>query len=427
MKKLFFTFLVIIGFVNLYAQAPESFSYHAIVRNNAGDPIVSQAVSFRFNILKGSPVGNVVYGEKHDVTTDNFGGVSLVIGNGTDIIGDFATIDWGGDSCFFMIELDTTGGTLYTHMGTSQLLSVPYSLYSKAAANVFSGNYNDLTNKPVTDGSETKINAGDNMIVTGSGTISNPYRITNGFSGSYDDLTNKPITDGSETKLSAGNFITITGSGTTSNPYKVSNLLSDDYNDLSNIPVTNGSETKINVGDNLTVSGSGTIDDPYLLNARMHTVGESYGGGIVFYVYDNGQHGLIAAATDQNPGIEWYNGTKRYTNTTGDGIGSGEINTTLIVALQTNDNPTGNFAAKVCADYSVTFDGVSYGDWYLPSKYELGILFSQKNNISGFDDDYYWSSTEFSSVSAWSQNFSTGIQYNLSKSLPYGVRAIRSF
>jgi uncharacterized protein (TIGR02145 family) len=33
-------------------------------------------------------------------------------------------------------------------MGTSQLLSVPYALYSKQAGNGFSGNYNDLINKP---------------------------------------------------------------------------------------------------------------------------------------------------------------------------------------------------------------------------------------------------------------------------------------
>ncbi len=339
MKKLFFTFLVIIGFVNLYAQAPEGFSYHAIVRNSAGDPIVSQAVSFRFSILKESPVGIVVYGEKLDVTTDNFGGVSLVIGNGTDKIGDFVTIDWGADNYFLKVDLDTTGGTNYTDMVTTPLLSVPYALYAKPAAYGFSGNYNDLTNKPITD----------------------------------------------------------------------------------------GSETKITVGNNLTVSGSGTIADPYLLNTRIHYVGEPYGGGIVFYVYDNGQHGLIAATADQDPRIEWYNGTKRYTNTTGDGVRAGAMNTTLIISLQTDDNQLGNFAAKVCADYSVTVDGITYGDWYLPSKHELDLLFNQKFVVGGFANNYYWSSTEFSSHGAWSQNFSIGFQYNLDKSLPYGVRAIRAF
>jgi hypothetical protein len=219
----------------------------------------------------------------------------------------------------------------------------------------------------------------------------------------------------------------VTGSGTLTQPYVIANGFSGDYNDLTNKPITNGSETKITYGNNLIVTGSGTIDDPYILNERIHAVGESYGGGIVFYVYDNGRHGLIAAATDQDPGIQWYNGTKRYTNTTGDGLGAGEMNTTLIVAMQTNDDQLGNFAAKVCADYSVIVNGFTFGDWYLPSKYELAILFGQKNFVGDFNNDYYWSSTEFSSVSAWSINFADGIQYNLNKSLSYGVRAIRAF
>jgi hypothetical protein len=103
------------------------------------------------------------------------------------------------------------------------------------------------------------------------------------------------------------------------------------------------------------------------------------------------------------------------------------MNTTLIVALQTDDNPMGNFAAKICADYSVTVNGITYGDWYLPSKSELALMYLQKEMIGGFSTDYYWSSTEFSSVTAWSQNFVNGAQFNLAKSLPYGVRAIRTF
>ena len=365
MKKLLFSFLIVIGSISLYSQAPEGFSYHAIVNNNAGDPVVSQAVSFRFNILKGSPLGSVVYGEKHDVITDQFGAVSLIIGNGTYKTGDFVTIDWGADSYFINISIDTTGGTFYTDMGTMQFLSVPYALYANKAGNGFSGDYTDLTNKPITNGSETNLMPGVNITITGMGTINDPYKIN--------------------------------------------------------------SESKVTAGDNIKVTGSGTKDDPYIINERIHYAGESYGGGIVFYVYDSGRHGLIAATTDQDPGIEWYNGTKRYTNTTGDGVGAGSMNTNLIIALQTNDNQTGNFAAKVCADYSVTENGVKYGDWYLPSKFELAIMFTQKDAIGGFSVDYYWSSTEFSSISAWSQNFSDGIQYNLNKSLPYGVRAIRAF
>jgi hypothetical protein len=102
--------------------------------------------------------------------------MTIEIGAGV-TTGNFSTIDWSNGPYFLQTETDPLGGTSYTINGVSQFLSVPYSLYSQNAANGFSGDYNDLTNKPVTDGSETKIQAGTNVTVTGSGTIPNPYVI----------------------------------------------------------------------------------------------------------------------------------------------------------------------------------------------------------------------------------------------------------
>ena len=139
--------------------------------------MVNQAVSFRFTIIKGSPLGLSVFEETHNVTTDDFGAVSLVINNGNNKIGIFETINWGIDSYFLKVEIDKTGGSSYVDMGTTQLLSVPYALYAKTAANGFSGDYNDLINKPITNGSETNLTAGINITITGSGTISDPYTL----------------------------------------------------------------------------------------------------------------------------------------------------------------------------------------------------------------------------------------------------------
>lgn len=161
--------------------------------------------------------------------------------------------------------------------------------------------------------------------------------------------------------------------------------------------------------------------------SAAHYIGESYGGGIVFYVYDNGQHGLIAATAVQSTLIQWYNGTNRYTGTTGDGLGAGAMNTAMIVATQIADNQAGNFAAKVCADYSITVGGVTYGDWYLPSKHELNLLYIQKAVVGGFANNYYYSSTEYDSSSVWGQNFYFGYQgYNEKYPANY-VRAVRAF
>ncbi|MEI6750602.1 MAG: hypothetical protein WCM93_15705, partial [Bacteroidota bacterium] len=91
--------------------------------------------------------------------------------------GNFSDINWANGPYFLKTETDPSGGTNYTISGASQLLSVPYALYSEKAANGFSGDYNDLTNKPVIDGSETKITAGTNITLTGTGTIAAPYVI----------------------------------------------------------------------------------------------------------------------------------------------------------------------------------------------------------------------------------------------------------
>ena len=161
--------------------------------------------------------------------------------------------------------------------------------------------------------------------------------------------------------------------------------------------------------------------------STVHYIGENYGGGIVFYVYDNGQHGLIAATADQSTGIQWYNGTYRYTGTTGDGLNAGAMNTALIIATQMADNQTGNFAAKVCADYSVTVGGITYGDWYLPSEYELNLLYLQKNVVSGLSTNFYWSSSESDYFNAWFKGFHIGTQSANDKGATYYVRAIRAF
>jgi hypothetical protein len=161
--------------------------------------------------------------------------------------------------------------------------------------------------------------------------------------------------------------------------------------------------------------------------STVHFIGERYGGGIVFYVYDNGQHGLIAATVDQSTGIPWYNGTYRYTGTTGDGLNAGAMNTALIVATQMADNQAGNFAAKVCADYSVTVSGITYGDWYLPSKYELNLLYLQKTIVGGFSSNFYWSSSEYDANYTWIQNFTSGHQTFGTKIFTYPVRSVRAF
>lgn len=148
-------------------------------------------------------------------------------------------------------------------------------------------------------------------------------------------------------------------------------------------------------------------------------------GGIVFFVSSNGQHGLEAAPEDQGAGIRWYNGIDAYTEARGDGVGAGHMNTILIISKQGYDS--NSYAAGLCAKLVITNAGVAYGDWYLPSKDELNLLYLQKDIVDSLTAGVYWSSTEYSNTLAWGQFFDKGVQRAFDKSTIPRVHAIRAF
>ena len=118
------------------AQTPDSFNYQAVVRNSNGQLLTSQNIGVRINILMGSETGASVYSETHTEQTSNNGLLNLKIGDGDGPTTDFSAIDWGASNYYLKIEMDKAGGTNYTLLGASQLLSVPYALYAKAATNL---------------------------------------------------------------------------------------------------------------------------------------------------------------------------------------------------------------------------------------------------------------------------------------------------
>ena len=119
-----------------------------MVRDASNNLIANQPVGVQISILQGSAAGEAVYVETQNATTNANGLMTLEIGGGTMLSGDFATIDWGDGPYFLKTETDPNGGINYTIEGTQQLLSVPYALYAGSAANSFSGSYNDLTDLP---------------------------------------------------------------------------------------------------------------------------------------------------------------------------------------------------------------------------------------------------------------------------------------
>ena len=113
-----------------FSQAPQAFKYQAIARDMNGNPVINQEISVRISILTGSPEGTIIYSEIHQLSTTSLGMINLEIGTGMIVTGTFGEIAWGANSYFIKIEMDTAGGDDFVFMGTSQLLSVPYSLFS---------------------------------------------------------------------------------------------------------------------------------------------------------------------------------------------------------------------------------------------------------------------------------------------------------
>ncbi len=147
MKKLLCIISLVLTILSINVNASNGINYQAVVRDTKGIVIFDKDVSFRISILQGSVTGKSVYSETHSAKTNSFGLVNLIIGNGSSY-DNFDLIDWSNGMYFVLVELDSDNGTNYEVMGTTQLLSVPFAKYAEKSGNGFSGNYNDLTNKP---------------------------------------------------------------------------------------------------------------------------------------------------------------------------------------------------------------------------------------------------------------------------------------
>jgi hypothetical protein len=447
----------------LRAQSPERMSYQAVIRNNSNNLITNTNVGMHISILQGSATGKAVYTETQTPSTNANGLVSIEIGRQA----GFDAINWASGVYFIKTETDPTGGTNYTITGTSQLLGVPYAMYAKTSGSSIagpkgdkgdpgdalddvqiltdktwssakikseltnkvnssslaivatSGSYNDLYNKPaIFDGNYNNLINKPTLFNGNYSSLSNKPNIrdtvtTYGFRGNYNDLTNKPT-------LFNGQYSSLTGV-----PTFATVATSGSYSDLTNKPAAaDGSETKVTAGTKVTVTGNGSAANPYVINATAATaltVGQTYQGGIIFWLDESGQHGLIVAPANQVV-LDKFQSSYSNTNSVRDGIGAGIYNTErIIINMGTGAYVTS--AAMSCASYN----GGGYGDWYLPSKYELNLLYLQRVAVGIPYNAVYWSSTEIDINYAWRQSFDSGYQEKCDKFNGSWIRAIRRF
>ena len=138
----------------------------------------------------------------------------------------------------------------------------------------------------------------------------------------------------------------------------------------------------------------------------------------------------------------YVNGTTAYSasNCTGTAVGTGRSNTEKLVSMMGastySDNSgsakTGNYAARLCDILEYTVEGMTYDDWFLPSKDELNLMYTNLHEagLGGFAGYYYYlSSSEYGNYtsSAWVQDFDYGDRVVNSRDYRYRVRPVRAF
>ncbi|WP_052172562.1 DUF1566 domain-containing protein [Psychroserpens jangbogonensis] len=425
-----------------FAQAPEKMSYQAVVRD-AGNAIVSnQAVGMQLSILQDA---TAVYVETQTPTTNANGLVSIQIGMGSVVSGDFSMIDWSAGTYFIKTETDPTGGSTYTITGTSQLLSVPYALYAS-------------------NGQDSGTNAGDMQYWNGSSwevVVATPnegaaLQMIGGvptWTGGTPPATipDAPIigtavaADGQASIAYTAPFdggSLITNYVATSSPGNITGTINQAVSGTINVEgLTNGTAytftiTATNaIGISLASSASNSVTPSS--QPQPPAIGDLRDGGVVFYIAPTPTDldgdgtldtGLVCALIDQSTYIRWYNGSNLLTGAAGEAIGTGSSNTEAIIVIQGN---TDFYAAKLCKDLSLE----GHNDWFLPSKDELNLMrqnIGQGNvlglgNIGGFSNGFYWSSTEFSTNDAWLQDFGSGNQFPNGKINSDHIRSVRAF
>lgn len=403
MKTFFSTLIGLLLVSSLWAQVPQSFKYQAVARDATGAVIKNQAIGIQMSIVQTSIYGASIYVETFTTQSNEFGLVNVNIGTGNVLVGNFSNIDWSADKYFLKVDMDMTGGSNYLTFNISQLMSVPYALHAKTA---------ESANE--TDPLYTAWDKSSGITITES-------QISD-----LDHFTNADETDPT--------FAASVASGITQDNLNSWNAKLSEEVDGS---VTNELQTLSRNGLVITLSnGGGSFHDSIgvytagtgikITNNVVSTklaIGDSYGGGKIFWLDASGNHGLIADTGDINTGIKWHNTVDTLCGASYEAIYVGDLNTNIIVDKQGN----GVYAAIICRNAAKITNNEFYSDWYLPSKYELNLLYQQRNLVGNFTSDMYWSSTEADASKAWAQSFSNGIMSSDPKSVIRRVRAIRAF
>ena len=425
MKKLILTTLLscLIATVVL-AQAPHTFSYQTVVRDNNWQVMQNQSVGVQVAIIEDNASGTIVYEEEHIATTNDIGLINLAVGGGTVTQGTFANIDWGQHLYFMKISVDVSGGTNFVQMGTTQLRSVPYALFAETANNPGPQGPIGLTGNTGAQGIQgIQGLPGDTGAVGPQGPI--------GLTGNTGPQGIQGLTGNTGLQGIQGiqGLPGDTGAVGPQGPIGLTgNTGLQGIQGIQGLPGDTGA-----VGPQGPIGNTGATGASFKFVNGVPVwvedvqIGDFRDGGIVFWVDGTGQHGLVCDINDLVISTWGCYGTT-ISGADGTVIGTGSQNTTDILA--------GCTAANTAADRCANSTAQSYSDWFLPSKDELNQMYTNSaaidstaiaNGGSAFTTNYYWSSSEYSNN--WSRilHFNSGYQGWDSKAWNNYVRAVRAF
>ncbi len=144
MKNLFSVLILFYSVVLLGQVVPQKFSFQALVRDSNNTLLLNKKIGVRISVLYSSETGSSVFSEIHTSTTNPQGLVSISIGNGKIVSGDFSKIEWLKGRYFVKTEIDILGGTNYQLNQVSELISVPYALYALNSQKGSKGEQGDI-------------------------------------------------------------------------------------------------------------------------------------------------------------------------------------------------------------------------------------------------------------------------------------------
>ena len=171
--------------------------------------------------------------------------------------------------------------------------------------------------------------------------------------------------------------------------------------------------------------GEEEVEEGYVLgDFEIGDVGPA--GGLIFYIdeAEEFEWTFLEAAPEDLESVVWA-AKFSVTGVIDQDIGSGSDNTLNIISVLGEDHNGGNYAAKRCADHVVG----EFNDFFLPSKDELNAMYVNlhEQDLGGFANNFYWSSSELNGYNAWGQIFANGNQNYDVKDNNNNVRCARAF